>query len=284
MKKFGKIILSLLAILVLVIAVALWYVFSNLNEIVKEIVEKEGSAVLQTPVSLNHVDIKLMDARATLGQFSIKNYPGFSEKNLAGFDDITVAMDPATLEGKVIVLDEIVIDGVNVVAEQKGKSTNIQTLLDKLPKSDSADSETSADSSTSEEPLLAINKLRFTNNSLKFVTEKWGSKTLKMPDIVQNNIGSASHGLTPKQVTEAIIKPLLEQAKKSVKDAAEQMAREHLEDQYGEQIDDAKKQLKDKQDELQADADAKQAELEAQAKDKQKDMEDQAKDKLKKLF
>lgn len=253
--KIGKIILSFVAVVVLILAVVLWYVFNNLNGIVKEVVETAGSDTLKTPVSLGVVDIQLLEARASLGQFKIANYAGFAQPNLMAFDTITVALDKSSLGAEVIVIDEITISGVSISAEEKGGKTNIQTLLDALPKSDStASKEPEAQSSSGDAPLLAIKKLRFVDNSVGLYTEKYGSTTIDMPEIVQNNIGSATNGLTPEQLAQEIVKPLLKQAQKRIQSGLKDLAKKELEARYGAEIDKAKKDLDTKKDELEKDA------------------------------
>lgn len=248
--KLGKIILSIVAIMIIVVAALAWYVFSNLNSIVKELVETEGTKALQTAVVLEHVDIKLLDGSAELGQFSIANYEGFSEPNILAFDTIKVDIEPTSLDKEVIVLDEVTVSGVNIVAEQKGTTTNIQTLLDQLPKSsESGASEQSTESG--KEVLIAIKRLNFVNNALSLATEDYGVHTLDLPKITQTNLGSASKGLSPQELAVEVLKPLLKQAQDEIEKGMLDLAKEKLKEKYGEQVEEQKEKLKSKlKDEL----------------------------------
>ena len=268
--KVGKVILSLVGIVILLVAAAAWYVLSNINSIVKEVVESKGSEVLQTAVELNHVDIKLLEGSASLGPFRIKNYEGFAEENLLAFETIKVDIDPQSLNQPVKVLDEVTISGISIVAEQKGTTTNLQTLMSKLPKSESSDSSAGSESSAGgQEVLLAIKKLNFVDNSLSLATESYGKHTLDLPKITQTNIGSSSDGLTPDELAVAIIEPLVREAQDQIEEAVVDLAKQKLEEQYGEKIDEEKEKLKEKaKDELGIDTD---------------EVEDKLKD-LKKLF
>lgn len=269
--KIGKIILSIVGILILVIGAAAWYVLSNINSIVREVVESQGTKVLQTSVDLKHVDVKLLDGSAELGMFSISNYDGFSEPNLLAFEAIKVDIDPTSVNKEVIVLDEVTISGISVVAEQKGTTTNLQALMSKLPKSDSSSANSGGAGSGTEGPdvLLAIKKLNFVDNGLSLATEDYGKHTLDLPNITRTNIGSASAGLTPDQLAIEVLKPLVEEAQDKIEKNLIDLAKKKLEEQYGEQIDKEKEKLKSKvKDELGVDAE---------------DVEDKLKD-LKKLF
>lgn len=253
--KLGKIFLSLVGVLILVVGGVAWYVLSNINAIVKDVVETKGSEVLQTPVGLKLVDIKLLDGSAKLGLFTIDNYQGFNQPHILSFDEITVDIDPKSVNQSVIVLDEVTVSGVSVIAEQLGTTTNLQTLLDKLPKSE-AEAEQSEDTSApAQEVLLAIKKLNFIGNSLSLATEDYGKHDLNLPTITRTNLGSESNGLTPEQLAKAIVKPLIEEAQDKLEKSLVDLAKKELEDRYGEQVDKEKEKLKSKlEDELGVDS------------------------------
>ncbi len=240
--KAVKIGLSIIGVLVLIVAIALWYLLSNLNSIVQGVVEDVGSETLQTPVTLGRVDIKLMDGAGELGDFSIKNYPGFSAPTLAQFDTVRLDIDPGSVRNDVVVIDELTISGVAITAEQKGTTTNLQTLLSKLPKSETQE-EAPVQESAAPEILLAVKKLNFIDNSVNFVTENYGSRSLNLPKIERSNLGSADAGLTPEQLAREIARPLVEAAKKRVENELTALAKEELEARYGEEIDKKKAEL-----------------------------------------
>lgn len=242
--KFIKILLSVVAVIVIVAGLGLWLLFSNLNGIVKEAVETVGSDTLETSVGLNNVDIQLTKGSGELNGFTIANLPGFKQEKLLSVDTVKLDIDPTSLNGDVIVIDELTIQGVKVIAEQLGETTNLQALLDKFSGGES-DSAASESSEAGPDILLAVKQLNFVENSLTLATEKYGEHTLDLPNIVQSNIGSASNGLTPNQLAQAIAKPLIESAKKSVEKGVAKLA----EDRLKEKADEEKERLKEKVDE-----------------------------------
>lgn len=260
--KIGKIIFSLIGVIILVVAGLAWYVLSNINGIVKDVVETQGTKVLQTPVKLNHVDVKLFDGSAELGLFSVKNYAGFEQENLLSFETIKVAIEPSSINTDVIVLDEVTISGISVVAEQKGTTTNLQTLLSKFPKSDSASKPEPA-ASEGQEILLAIKKLNFVDNSLSLATEDYGTHTLDLPKIVQTNLGTDSGGLTPEQLAVQVIRPLIKEAQAKIEKKLVDIAKQKLQEKYGEKVEQEKQKLKSKiKESLGTDAEGAESKLE----------------------
>lgn len=244
--KIGKILFSIVGLLILLVGGAAWYVLSNINAIVRDVVETQGSQVLQTPVVMELVDIKLLDGSAELGKFSIANYEGFEQPNLLSFEAIKVDIDPTTINQEVIVLDEVTISGVALVAEQKGTTTNLQALLDKLPESEAAAETESSTGEAGSDVLLAIRKLNFVGNNLSLATEDYGTHTLDLPAITRTNLGSSANGLTPAELGTEILEPLLEEAQDKIEEGLVDLAKEKLEEKYGEKIDEEKEKLKSK--------------------------------------
>lgn len=253
--KATKILLSIVGIVILLVGGLAWYVANNINDIVRDVVETAGTDVLQTQVALKHVDIKLIDGSAELGSFSIKNYADFNEPELLLFDTIKVDIDLDSINKDVKVLDEVTISGISIVAEQKGTTTNLQTLLKKLPRSESSSADKS-ETSSGTDVKLAIKTLNFVDNSVSLVLEDYGTHKLKLPKIVRTNLGSAEEGLTPEQLAKEVVEPLIEQAKDQIEKEVANLAKKRLEEEYGEQIEAEKEKLKKQAEEaLGADAD-----------------------------
>jgi|GEM_PF-573372 len=248
--KLGKIVLSAVAVIIIVAAAVIWYLLSNISSIAKDLIETEGSKVLQTSVLLDNVNIKLLDGSAQISQFSIANYAGFSEPTILAFDTIKIDIEPRSLDKDVIVLDEVTVSGARIVAEQKGLSTNIQTLLKKQAQyMNSAEDDPNAE--PAKEILIAIKKLNFVGNSLSLATEDYGKHSLDLPTVTQTNLGSASKGLAPKELAVAVLKPLLEQAQDKIEEGLIDLAEEKLKEKYGERVEQEKQKLKSKiEDEL----------------------------------
>lgn len=244
--RIGKILLSFVAVVVITIAAIVWYALNNLNTIVENAVEHVGSDALKTSVSLAGVDIQLISGRGSLKSFHIANYPGFSQKNLIEINEITLDLDIAKLKPELIVIDNLTIDGVAILAEQVGTKTNLQALLDALPKSDSNASDSKKPSDGGPVQRFILKELRFTNNALSLQTEDYGLHTLKLPEIVQNDIGRAENGLTAEQLAVAVVKPLVRSAKERVEREVRELAKAKLKEKYGEKLETEKAKLKSK--------------------------------------
>ena len=285
--KLFKVFGGLFALLLLVVIGLVVFVFTNLNQIVKQSVETVGPEVTETHVGLRDVDIELLDGKGELNHFVIGNPQGFSSEHLIKWDTIRVQIDPMSVKEDVVVIKDITIEGVNIIAEQKGTRTNLQALLDTL-QGHSGGSAVSPDEGGGQgggsDVRLALEHLHFADNSIDFVTENFGSYTLDLPAFELNNIGDKNTGLTPAEFGIAIVEPLLKQAKKAVEKRLEGLAKEKLKEVLDAKKAELKAKADEKEAELKAKVDEKEAQLKAE-KDKLKEkLGEDAENKLKGLF
>lgn len=233
--KIFKILGGLIVLVIALIVAVFVYLSLNLNSIVKSGVEEVGPELTQTPVSLEKVDISLRNGRVALLGFSVANPENFTSPNAFEFKEFVFKVDPQSLRQKVIVIDDIVISGIAITAEQKGSSSNLQELkkaVDSyLPPGTKSDSSESAGADV----RFMVRHLKFDQASLNLITEKYGERSLSLPSFEEENIGNAQEGITAEELASIILKSLNNNAKK----AAERELKKVL-------TDEAKSQAKEK--------------------------------------
>lgn len=245
--KVGKIVGIVVVLALLLVAGAAYYLFSNIESIVKRAVETEGPKITSTNVDLGAVDIELVNGRAELSDFQIANPEEFTSPHLFEAEKLVFNINPRSIRSDVIVIDEIVVEGVKVTAEQKGLTTNIQAMLkaiqENLPRSEQTTEQKSGDA-----PKFMVRQLRFADSGLRVVTESHGEKEFVIPAIEAANLGSKSAGLTPAELGVAILKPYLERARSVAQDKIRSTAEGELKDKAEAKLkeklgDDADKAL-----------------------------------------
>ena len=256
MGKAGKIILGLVLAVVVVCGVVFTLVLQNLDAIIKQVIEDVGTEVVGTRVSVDSVKFTLQEGRGEIYGLSIGNPPGFSAKNAFEMDEIAVQIEPRSLTGPVIVINEVLVDGARLAAEQKGTSTNLKQLMDGM-KSTSSEPAPPPSGEPSDIRLM-LEKFAFINSEADVKTEQLGDKSLKMPDIKMANIGDRETGLTPEQLAGKMMNKIVKQAEKAVKnylenlvkDAAKQEVDRRINEKLGaedrEKLEGLKGMLKDK--------------------------------------
>ena len=99
------------------------YLYNNIDPIVKSAIEKNGSTILGTEVSVGSVDISLKSGRGTIRNVKVKNPDGF-DGDAFTLAEITLDIEVASLNKDPIVIDEINIAApdVNVILDEHGRS------------------------------------------------------------------------------------------------------------------------------------------------------------------
>jgi hypothetical protein len=252
MSKTGKIlggsVLTIVAVVVIVTLVAL----QNLDGIIKNVIETVGSQVTQTKVTVAEVKFSLTDGRGEIRGLKIGNPPGYKSAHALSMKEVAVELDPASLTGSVFVIKEVLIDGADLIVEQKGTTTNLKDLLKTMnsgaaasePAPAAAASEPAAAAASGGDVRLMLEEFAFTGTTATVTSSTLGKISLKMPAIRMQNIGDKETGLTPQQLANRMVKTLFKQVEASVGKSLKKMAKKAGQDALeGNLSEDAKGKL-----------------------------------------
>jgi hypothetical protein len=194
MKKAKKLILwagSVLAglIILLILAVGIFADFA-----LKTAVETAGTKALNVGVTVDKTDLGITSGTLDIENLVIKNPPGYQHENLLILKNASTAVNIRTLLSDTVQIKELILDGVEVVIEQKGVSTNnLQELVGNIKKNRKQPSETDKPAEKKEGKKLKIDNLEIRNVTVKAkplpTPGKLGAVTLKLAPIKMKNIG-----------------------------------------------------------------------------------------------
>jgi hypothetical protein len=239
--KAIKITFAIVVVVLLLVVGGVFALLLNLEGIVEETVEKRGPDVTLTPVNLGGVNIKIFQGLAELNHFEVANPKGFTSAHAFKADVLRIKVDPKSLSTGVIVLDDITMEGINLVAEQKGLTTNLQELHRAIKqftgRSGSGETADESPASSAKEPRFMLRNLSFKNNSMRLITEKYGDYSVEIPALERSNIGGAN-GMTSSELAVAIMEPIIERAEKSAKEKLKKVAKSEVEDKVKAQLEE----------------------------------------------
>jgi len=233
----NKVVIGIVVVLVLAVAGAGVYLLQNLDDIVKGLIEEIGTETVGQKVSVADVKIKLGEGSATISGLTVANPPGYSNEPVFSLDNISVSIDAGSITGPVYVINEISVDGVSVLAEQKGATTNVQALLDGMPQTESS-GEAAAGSSAGSDVLLAIGQLNFANGSMELRSDQFENQKVELKRLNLRNLGTPENGLTPEQVGAEVANQLVAQIQKAAQDAIGQYVKKKAESKLKEKLGD----------------------------------------------
>lgn len=128
MKKVGIAVV----VMFLLLGGGAWYVFVNLDALVKRGIETAGSDAVGTAVRVESVDVDLATGSAIITGFTVANPEGFSDAAMLSFSELVVVLDTARLSREAIGIHSITARNPRVLFEKRGNLTNLDVVAERL--------------------------------------------------------------------------------------------------------------------------------------------------------
>lgn len=222
----------ILGILFAVTVIAAIIIIARLGSIVKTAVNTAGPKITQTTVVLKDADISPFSGKGSLQELTIGNPKGWNTEHAFYLKEISISIDTKSLSSEHVLINSMVIDNPEIIYETTGTltSSNLQDLIKNIqggeqkaqPTPQPETKPTAAEQGTPAEEKkikIEIKSFRLTNVTVKgaYNTNVY---TVKIPDLIMTDLGTKEGGLTPEQLSIAIIKEISLQAGKAVLEAA----------------------------------------------------------------
>jgi hypothetical protein len=104
-------------VLVIIIAGVAVYLYNSIDSIVQSAIERSGTEIMGTEVSVGSVHISLRSGRGTIRNVRVNNPEGFSGGDVVSLGEITIDLDVASLNRDPVVIQEIRVHTPVVNAE-----------------------------------------------------------------------------------------------------------------------------------------------------------------------
>lgn len=234
-----KKILIGVVVLVVIIAAGAYFLLGNLDAIVKAAVEKIGSDLTQTRVTLDDVDIEETSGRGVFRGFRVTNPDGFSDDDAFKFEEVSVTIDATSILSDPVIIKEIVIVGPEVFYEFGDDGTN----LDRLSKNVQSKAG-SGGGGESGGPKFVIENLYLRDGKVTVRAPLLNEKiSLPLPTIHLTDIGKEGRGATPGDIADQMMEAILAGAGSAVSSANIDIGA--LTESAGELAKDAQKVLEE---------------------------------------
>ena len=206
-----KVLIGLAAIIVLVIGAGV-YVFMFAGDIIKTVVERVGSDATQAKVTLNAVDLDVIQGSGAMKGLTVGNPKGFKTPSAFELGSIAMHLDTASLKTDTVVVKSVAITGPVVTYEKAGSGSNVDAIkanVDAYAKK-FAGSGGGAKKEEGAGKKVIIEKLTITGGKVKLEAGIPGLKPIdaSLPDLTLTDIGKDKGGASPAEVAKAVIDKL----------------------------------------------------------------------------
>ncbi len=195
--------------LLVLIVIGIYLLFSNLNSIVKAAVEKIGSDVTQAQVKLKDVNIELTSGKGALRGLTVGNPSGFKSDRALSLGEISLQVDVGSVTKDTVLIKEIVIAAPEVTYEIGTQGSNIDALKRNIGAyTGKGKQEKSSAESKEGGKKLVVEHLYIRKGKVNVVAaalQQEKTATAALPDIHLTNIGKASGGATAAELAEQVL-------------------------------------------------------------------------------
>jgi len=221
-----------LAVLLVLIAGAAYFLFANLDSLIKAAIEKYGSAATQTEVSVDSVHLSLTSGAGSISGISIGNPAGFSSNQALTLGQAAVQVDTSSIAGNgPIVIDNVTIAQPHVIYEMKGlgEGSNLQTIQHNVQAYAGGGGAQPALQQQGGSPgrKEIIKDLYVTGGQISVAAPALSGRslTVALPEIHLTNIGQNSGGATAAEIANQVLGAITSEATKAASSALEQQLR-----------------------------------------------------------
>lgn len=205
------------AVLLALIAGAVFFLFSNLDSLVKTAIEEAGSKVAGVKVSVSSVKIELAAGKGTISGLTVANPKGFKTPNAVSLGAITVGIDTGTITKNPVVIKEISVSQPQVTYEMGDGGSNIDVIQKNVQaNTGGGGSAKSEPAKGGEETKLIIDLLQLTGGQMTLATPlPGGTASAPLPDIKLTGIGRSGGGASAAEVASKVLSAISQAAMKA---------------------------------------------------------------------
>jgi len=182
------------------------------GRIAAKAISTAGTKVTKVNVSLGYVDFGLLRGSVGISKLAVDNPQGFADKTLLTLGSAKVRMEMGSLFSDTIKIDEIRLDGIDLVIEQKGLSTNLQELMNNVSSSAPAGtppaSTTPAPSENKAAKKLEVKLIEITNVKVRVKVLGAPEIPMKLNTIRLEDIGTGGKAVDAAALTGKILAAL----------------------------------------------------------------------------
>lgn len=223
-----KKLLKVLVVLFLLGVIAVVAVGFFLGPIVKKAVNTVGPKITGTRVELDAAKISPLTGGGTLAGLFVGNPEGWTGDKAFYLSEVRASVQPASLIGDCIVVNEVFIDGPEFVYERRGLlggGSNIDALLKQIETNTGGGAKTPSaepgEAPAGEPKKFAIKSFRLQNAKVTLIG--LGQEvTLPLPPLTITDLGVKEGGITADQAATAVLKQVLSQISVVAADAVKQ--------------------------------------------------------------
>jgi uncharacterized protein involved in outer membrane biogenesis len=213
MKKMLKLVI-VVAVLVVAAGVGLMLF---LDRGVKRAVEVVGPRLTQVDVRLDNVNVSLLSGRVELEGLFVGNPEGYKSESAIEIGSLVLAARPGSFLSDKLVIRKFDLQGPVITFEGGLKENNLRKILDNVNtglEAERTSEDGDRDESDEGSRKLQVDELVVSGGKVRVLMNVLGDRgtTIDLPEIRMSNLGSGPEGITTEELTDRLLRVIIEKA------------------------------------------------------------------------
>ncbi|MBM3569747.1 MAG: hypothetical protein FJX46_13460 [Alphaproteobacteria bacterium] len=210
-----KKIAIVLAVLIVVVGIGLYFVYSNLGAILKAGIERIGSATLGVKVTVEKVEIDPAAGTGAITGLTVANPAGFSPGQAFTLGRVALSLDPTSLTRDPITVRELAVEKPRIAYEHGPNGSNLDALVANAKRqSGGAGGAATEKKDAKPERKLVVERLVFRDGVVAASHAQLQGRNVeaKLPSLELKDLGKAKGGATPAELAEEVVSAVTREA------------------------------------------------------------------------
>ena len=234
MKKAKKIIWGIVILALVLIIGAVVVIGLCFDKIVKAGVQTVGPKIVQVPITVDTINLSLLTGSAKVKNFVIGNPEGYKTPFAISVGLASVSINPLTVLSDKIIVRSIEIKNPEITFEGGLGGNNLGKIMDNVNEvvksGGPATTNTNAAAKSKPAKKIEVDDFIITGAKVHGTLVLFGGKevtlpSLLIPDIHLKDLGKGNAGLTPTDLTRAVLQAITSATMKTVSNAAENIGK-----------------------------------------------------------
>lgn len=209
-----KRLLQILIVLVVLVIVAVGVGFFFLGSIVKHGVESVGPKVTKVPVKLDSATLSVFSGNGELKGLLVANPEGYKTPSAIKVGTVNIVVEPRSVFSDKVVARSIKLVGPEITLEGDLTGNNLMKLLNNVRGTSNTETKTPGPKDPGGSKNIQVDDFLLSGGRLNLQTSLLGGQaaSLAIPEIHLTALGQGPRGITAAELTELVLKEILEKA------------------------------------------------------------------------
>jgi len=167
--------------------------------------ERYGPAITKSEITLENAGLSPWTGSASIAGLVVGNPAGFAAEHAMAIEALRVKLQPLTLFGDKVVIEEIVIESPEIVLETGSQGTNLKRLLDNADAYLAAEEEAAAEEAPGKKLQIGLIRIVGARARLTSDLARGQSIDVELPEIELTDIGTGPEGATVGDVARRVL-------------------------------------------------------------------------------